>query len=194
MDIHDIAQGINTARGLGIIALGFALCKKTNKTPQETAAAKAFLQFFFSTLGIVLAFAVLLFVLTGYAMAPSSLAFQGAYSESRTGRIVENQQIRYVKNELYYVDCQSVAPWAKDLPIGTHMNLYFDEQGEIVSVSNADAIDKETQHKIYYVLAGMVAMVVVLIVFSIIAKKTFAKPWVAWIQAYNNSRHKQQAT
>ena len=38
-DLNRIALGINTARGINIISLGFRLRKKPDKTPEEEAAA-----------------------------------------------------------------------------------------------------------------------------------------------------------
>lgn len=103
MNLHDAAQNRNAAKGLGFIRLGFWLNKKPNKTPQEKAAAKAFMKLFWGTLGITLLFVAVLFILTGYAMSGADLRYNGIYEESRTGTM-ENGQVRYVKNELFYLD------------------------------------------------------------------------------------------
>ena len=65
MNFHDAAQNRNAAKGLGFIRLGFWLNKKPNKTPQEKAAAKAFIKLFWITLAIISLFVVILFILTG---------------------------------------------------------------------------------------------------------------------------------
>lgn len=85
MNLHDAAQNRNAAKGLGFIRLGFWLNKKPNKTPQEKAAAKAFVKLFWGTLGITLLFVAVLFILTGYAMPGADLRYNGIYEESRTG-------------------------------------------------------------------------------------------------------------
>ena len=54
MNINDIARNVNAAKGGGFIRLGFWLNKKPDKTPEEKAAAKAFIKIFWITLGITL--------------------------------------------------------------------------------------------------------------------------------------------
>lgn len=186
MDLHDVAFNIQAAKGLSAIQLGFRLRKKPNKTVEEAAASKAFLQTFWSTLGLVLLFAALLFLLTGYTMAAPSAGFQGDYAESRTGRI-EDGRIRYVKNELYYIAPEEIGLPA-DLPEGTHITLYFDENDKILAGENADAIDGETQRRVILTVVAMGAMALTVIVFAIVARKTFGKPWVRWLQAVREAK------
>ena len=54
--MNDVARNINTAKGIGLIQLGFWLSKKLDKTAAEKAAAKAFIKIFWITLGITLLF------------------------------------------------------------------------------------------------------------------------------------------
>ena len=115
MDLNDSALKINAIQGLGIIRLGFWLVKKPSKTAEEASAAKAFLRTFCISLSVVLFFVVLLFILTGYTM-DGVAGYQGDYDESRTGRI-ENGQIRYVKNELYYISPEEIGLSAEELSL-----------------------------------------------------------------------------
>lgn len=180
MNLHDAAQNRNAAKGLGFIRLGFWLNKKPNKTPQEKAAAKAFMKLFWGTLGITLLFVAVLFILTGYAMSGADLRYNGIYEESRTGTL-ENGQVRYVKNELFYLDPKAIGLPA-DLPDGTHVNLYFDENGAVIAGENADEIDAAIEGRVVLTMVAMGAMVVVLVTFAIVAWKTFGKPWYLWLQ------------
>ena len=50
MNINDIARNVNAAKGGGFIRLGFWLNKKPDKTPEEKAAAKAFIKIFWLSL------------------------------------------------------------------------------------------------------------------------------------------------
>lgn len=180
MNIHDIARNINTVKEIGLIRLGFWLNKKPDQTPAETAAAKAFIQMFWITLSIILLSVVILFILTGYVMSGTKLRYDGVYDESRTGRM-ENGQVRYVKNELSYIDPQTIGLPA-GLPDGTHVNLYFDENDVVIAAENADEIDAIVESRVVLTLAAMGMIIVVLITFTIVARKTFGKPWYLWIQ------------
>ncbi len=180
MNINDIAQNVNAAKGIGFIRLGFWLNKKPDKTPEEKAAAKAFMKIFWITLGITLLFVVLLFILIGYVMSGTELGYDGIYDESRTGRM-ENGQVRYVKNELYYIDPETIGLPA-GLPDGTHINLYFDENDVVIAGENADEIDAIVENRVILTVAAMGTMIVVLIIFTIVARKTFGKPWYFWVQ------------
>lgn len=186
MDWNDTALNIHAARGFAVIRLGFSLNKKPNKTPREALAARAFLQTFWSTLGIVLAFTVVLFFLIGYTVNGPSEGFQGDYAEARTGRM-EDGQVRYVKNELYYISPEEIGLSA-DLPDGTHINLYFDENGNVIAGENADERDQVMERRVVLTVAAMGAMVITLIVFAVVARKTFGKPWFEWLQAVRNAK------
>ena len=180
MNINDIARNVNAAKGGGFIRLGFCLNKKPDKTPEEKAAAKAFIKIFWITLGITLLFVVVLFILTGYVMSGTKLRYDGIYDESRTGRM-ENGQVRYVKNELYYIDPEAIGLPA-GLPDGTHVNLYFDENDVVIAGENADVLNGIVKGRVVLTVVAMGTMIVVLITFTMIAKKTFGKPWYLWIQ------------
>ena len=180
MNINDIARNVNAAKGGGFIRLGFWLNKKPDKTPEEKAAAKAFIKIFWITLGITLLFVVILFLLIGYMMSGTKLGYDGNYDESRTGRM-ENGQVRYVKNELYYINPETIGLPA-GLPDGTHINLYFDENDVVIAGENADEIDDSIENRVFLTVTAMGTMIVVLITFAIVARKTFGKPWYLWIQ------------
>lgn len=180
MNINDIARNVNAAKGGGFIRLGFWLNKKPDKTPEEKAAAKAFIKIFWITLGITLLFVVILFLLIGYMMSGTKLGYDGNYDESRTGRM-ENGQVRYVKNELYYINPETIGLPA-GLPDGTHINLYYDENDVVIAGENADEIDDSIENRVVLTVTAMGTMIVVLITFAIVARKTFGKPWYLWIQ------------
>lgn len=180
MNINDIARNVNAAKGGGFIRLGFWLNKKPDKTPEEKAAAKAFIKIFWITLGITLLFVVILFLLIGYMMSGTKLGYDGNYDESRTGRM-ENGQVCYVKNDLYYINPETIGLPA-GLPDGTHINLYFDENDVVIAGENADEIDDSIENRVVLTVTAMGTMIVVLITFAIVARKTFGKPWYLWIQ------------
>lgn len=167
--MNDVARNINTAKGIGLIQLGFWLSKKPDKTAAEKAAAKAFIKIFWITLGITLLFVVVLFILTGYVMSGTKLRYDGIYDESRTGRM-ENGQVRYVKNELYYIDPEAIGLPA-GLPDGTHVNLYFDENDVVIAGENADEIDAIIESRVVLSVAAMGTMIVVLITFTMMRRK-----------------------
>lgn len=181
MDIHDVARNINAAKGTGFIRLGFWLNKKPNKTLEEKAAAKAFLKTFWGTLGITLLFVTILFILTEYMMSGTKSRYDGDYEESRTGRM-ENGQVRYVKDALYYIDPETIGLPA-GLPDGTHINLYFDENDVVMAGENADELDAIVESRVILTAAAMVTMVLVLILFAVAARNTFGKPWFQWLKS-----------
>lgn len=68
------------------------------------------------------------------------------------------------------------------LPDGTHINLYFDENDVVIAGENADEIDDSIENRVVLTVTAMGTMIVVLITFAIVARKTFGKPWYLWIQ------------
>ena len=62
------------------------------------------------------------------------------------------------------------------------MNLYFDENGAVIAGENADEIDAAIEGRVVLTMVAMGAMVVVLVTFAIVARKTFGKPWYLWLQ------------
>ncbi len=185
MSINDVARNMNAAKGIGFIWLGLRLNKKPNKTPEEKAAAKAFLKTLWGTLGITLLFVVILFILTGYMMSGTKLGYDGDYDESRTGR-VESGQVRYVKNKLYYIDPETIGLPA-GLPDGTHINLYFDKNDVVIAGENADELSNIVEGRVVLTVVAMVTMILVLITFAIVARKTFGNPWYLWLQTIKNA-------
>lgn len=182
MDINDAALNIHAARGFAALGLGFRLCKKPDKTSEEAAAAKSFLKVFWWSLGLTLLCVALLAVSIGGVMAAASAGYAGNYEESRTGRI-EDGKIRYVKDTLFYISPQEVGLSAEELPEGTHVTLYFDENDRVVAAENADALDEITERRVVLTVIAMGAAVVILVFFALVAKKTFGKPWYRWVQS-----------
>ena len=76
-----------SARGINIISLGFRLRKKPDKTPEEEAAARAFILTFAWTVALVIIMCIVLAVMTGLTMSPAGTEYDGEYEESRTGII-----------------------------------------------------------------------------------------------------------
>ena len=180
--MNSVSRGIHGARGWGAINLGFWLNKKPNKTPEETEAAKAFQRTFWGALWITLLFAAILFVLTGYVVSGEDLGYQGSYDESRTGRI-ENGQIRYVKNELYYIKPEAIGLSAEELPEGTRINLYFDGNGSVVAGENADIINQQRELRLIFLVAALGGMIAALLLFALVGRKTFGRPWYQWLRS-----------
>ena len=102
-------------------------------------------------------------------MSGTKLRYDGIYDESRTGRM-ENGQVRYVKNELYYIDPEAIGLPA-GLPDGTHVNLYFDENDVVIAGENADEIDAIIESRVVLSVAAMGTMIVVLITFTMMRRK-----------------------
>lgn len=86
-------------------------------------------------------------------MSGADLRYNGIYEESRTGTM-ENGQVRYVKNELFYLDPKAIGLPA-DLPDGTHVNLYFDKNGVVVAGENADEIDAVIEGRVVLTMMAM---------------------------------------
>ena len=97
-DLNRIALGINTARGINIISLGFRLRKKPDKTPEEEAAARAFIRTFAWTVALVIIMCIVLAVMTGLTMSPAGTEYDGEYiTYCRTNtRDVRNDHARMV--------------------------------------------------------------------------------------------------
>ncbi len=182
MDLNDIAQGIRAVKGYGLIKLGFWLNKKPDKTEVEALAAKAFLKTFWGTIGLVMLLIVVLFLLTGYVMAGTSSGYEGEYEESRYGR-VENGQIRYVKNELYYIAPEEIGLLSEDLPEGTRITLYFDKNDQVIAGINADEVNREMESRVVLLFIAIGIAIILLIAFAVVAKKTFGKPWYCWLRS-----------
>ena len=54
---------------------------------------------------------------------------------------------------------------------------------------NADEIEREVQSRVILTISAMGVMVVVLIAFAIIARKTFGKPWYQWVTQVRNEKN-----
>lgn len=180
-DLNRIALGINTARGINIISLGFRLRKKPDKTPQEEAAARAFTLTFAWTIVLVIIMCIVLAVMMGFAMSPTGMEYDGKYAASRTG-VIDDGRIRYVKNELYYIEPQDYG-LPSDLPDGTHIAVYFDENDNVVACTNQDQADAIRQQRVIASMIAMGSFVVVLVIFALIARSTFGKPWYKWVES-----------
>ena len=76
--------------------------------------------------------------MTGFAMSATEMEYKGGYAESRTGRM-EDGQIRYVKNELYYINPEEYG-LSSNLPDNTHITVYFNENDDVVACINADEV------------------------------------------------------
>ena len=115
-------------------------------------------------------------------MSGTALDFEGDYAESRTGR-VENGQIRYVKNELYHISPEEIGLSSAELPEGTHINLYFDENGHVIAGENADERNQIVERRVILLLIVVGVMILFLLLFVLISRRTFGKPWFAWLRS-----------
>lgn len=113
------------------------------------------------------------------------MRYDGIYDESRTGRM-ENGQVPYVKTSLLYRSGSD--RFTAGLPDGTHVNLYFDENDVVIAGENADEIDAIIESRVVLSVAAMGTMIVVLITFTMIAKKNVWKTMVSLDT--NNKREK----
>lgn len=175
------ALGINMTKGISALTLGFKLRKKPDKTMAEEAAAKAFLRIFRWTTGLTALMCAIIAVTTGYAMSPTGLEYKGAYAEVRTGRM-ENGQIRYVKNELYYIDPEEYG-LSSHLSDHTHIAVYFDENGNVVACINADERNSVTEQRMIVMVSILLLCIVAFLLFALLARKTFGKPWYQWVDS-----------
>lgn len=180
-NLNRIALGINAADGINVISLGFKLMKKPNKTSEEEIAAKAFIKSFRWTVVLVLLSCAVLAVMTGFAMSATEMEYKGGYAESRTGRM-EDGQIRYVKNELYYINPEEYG-LSSNLPDNTHITVYFNENDDVVACINADEVNGIREQRMILMAVSLVFCIVVLLAFAVIARTTFGKPWYQWVNS-----------
>ena len=117
-------------------------------------------------------------------MSGTKSGYDGDYEESRTG-MMENGQVCYVKNELYYIDPEIGLP--AGLLDGIHINLYFDENDAVIAAENADELDAIVESRVILTAAAMATMVLILIIFVIVTRKTFGKPWYQWFQTIKST-------
>ncbi len=178
-DLNRIALGISAAEGISLISLGFRLIKKPDKTPEEAAAAKAFIKIYRYLFIILAVVCIAIFVATGFMMSDTGTEYDGEYAERRTGRIVDGQ-IRYVKNELYYIDPQDYGLPA-DIPDGTSISVYFDEYDNVVACTNMDEFTAIRMQRVIIAMIVYVCCIIGLVAYAMIARFTFGKPWYRWI-------------
>ncbi len=185
-DLNRIALGINAAGGINIITLGFKLMRKPDKTPEEEAAARAFIKTFRWTVILVVIVCIAIAVTIGFTMSDTGMEYEGEYAESRTGRM-ENGQIQYVKNELYYIDPADYG-LSSDLPDGTNISVYFNEDDQVVACTNQDEADAIRQQRVINSMIVMAVCIVGLIGFSLIARATFGKPWYSFVASIKEKK------
>lgn len=182
MALDALARRITITRGLADISLGMALCKKPNKTPEEALAAKSFVQMFRAILVMVAVFVVVMLFVTGWAMKDPVYAYPGYYAEVRIGRI-ENGKIRYIKNELHYLEPEAIGLSPADCAEGTHIRLYFDKNDRVLAGENNDVLMQDRVRRIGIYMIVLCMSVAGLIIFRIVAGKTIGKLWFAWLKA-----------
>ncbi len=187
MDNNRIAMLINASSGYSSIRLGFWLNKQPNKTAEEDIAAKAFLKVFWGAFCLTMLSIVILFFFTWYVLDRSSIEYQGGYSDSRVGR-VENGQIRYIKNELYYVDPEEIGLSGDNLLDGTKIKLYFDENGQVIAGYNFAKMNQEIESRVITMLIVVVIIIVLLVSYHVVARKTFGKYWYQWLHFIKQNR------
>lgn len=117
-------------------------------------------------------------------MSGTKSGYDGDYEESRTG-MMKNGQVCYVKNELYYIDPEIGLP--AGLLDGIHINLYFDENDTVIAAENADELDAIVESRVILTAAAMATMVLILIIFAIVTRKTFGKPLFQWLQTIKST-------
>ena len=109
------------------------------------------------------------------------MEYKGGEAESRTGRM-EDGQIRYVKNELYYINPEEYG-LSSNLPDNTHITVYFNENDDVVACINADEVNGIREQRMILMAVSLVLCIVVLLAFAVIARTTFGKPWYQWMNS-----------
>ena len=181
----NIAVNLNVLRGINILRIALWLKNKPDKNPEEEMALKAFWKVL---RGICILMAVLFSIAVPvivYAIMALDIGYKGAYEEYRTGR-VENGQVRYILNEIYYAEPEEIGLPEELVTEGRKIKLYFDENESIVAWNDEDAKDAEVDRRFCILLGYMLIMIVTTIKFYIIARKTFGKPWYDWIKSVRN--------
>ena len=60
-------------------------------------------------------------------------------------------------------------------------NIYFDENDNVVACINQDTADSIRQQRVVALMIAMGGCVAGLVIFAIIARATFGKPWYRWV-------------
>ena len=77
---------------------------------------------------------------------------------------------------------------SSDLPDGTNISVYFNEDDQVVACTNQDEADAIRQQRVINSMIVMAVCIVGLIGFSLIARATFGKPWYSWVASIKEKK------
>lgn len=170
-----LALLIQARRGLRVILIGFWLVNKPDKNEEETRAARSFLQVFYSTIILTLLNVVFIVSLIIYGFTSGD----GDLSAARRTGTVENGRIRYVLGTNQYIEPEDINLQAEDLKEGEKVRLYFDNNDNMIG----GEINRDAENRIMLVLIGLFAIIIFFVIFAIVTRATFGKPWHRWYQS-----------
>ncbi|GFP74240.1 hypothetical protein [Clostridium fungisolvens] len=173
-DISYFANALAIQRGSRVLRIGMVLLKKPNKTELEEHAAKSFKISIISTLIVV----GIIITIIGITIAYTFTSSFGQYSARRAGT-VEGTKVRYVQNTLKYVSLEELGINASSVKQGDEIRLYFDAQDKLIGAEPTANNDSKIS-RLFIVLGGATA---ILIIFPLLMRVTYGKPWHQWYKS-----------
>ena len=189
-NLSRMARATDIARGAGAIVMGRKLLNKKNKTEFEEKAARAFKR---TTIGTIIL--VALMVICTIVVTIVFLPIIGT-GVSRMGR-VEDGRIRYIQNDIRYVEFEEVGLEEYGLQENDKITLYFDSvTDELVEAYPTEYVEKYQNKGIGIILGNMIAWIVILIFYAIVICRMtpFGSAWTQYCMIVREKRRKLSPT
>lgn len=171
-----VSMLVNAKRGEKALRTGRALMNKENKTPFEAEAAKAYRRTLIGTVILVVMMVVVTFFVV-FAFLPDM-----GSNVARYGR-VENGMIRYIHNDVTYVEPEAVGLSAFDLSENQRITLFFNSvTDKITEAYPTEYVEKYQNTGIAIIIGNMVAWIVILLLYALVICRLtpFGRAWTEY--------------
>lgn len=163
--------------GYRSIRLGIGLLKKKNRTEFEDCAAKSFKV---TMISMLIVLAICFFVIIASIIVTFTSNSFNNYSSRRTGT-VEGDKVRYVESTMKYVSLEELNINEDDVIQGEKIRLFFDTEDRLMGGES----EAKSDIKIYNLLITLGITFVGIIIFIIVVRTTYGKPWRKWLNSLN---------
>ena len=177
-NLNELALSLNLEEGTRAFQLGSLLSKKQHKTAEEVQIVKSFKTVVRNA--VVLTLVCVLLIAAAVVYLFSSAEMSGG-DVKRYGTVIENNTVRYVQNTMQFITLKELGIDLEAVNKGDRVILFFDHDDHLMSAIPEKAADKDSSEKMAVFLTALVGSVVVLVVSTVIMKRTSGKKWYAWI-------------
>lgn len=176
-DLSEICLLLNLHKWSRGFRLGSLLLKKQNKTAEEVEIVKSYK----IVLRNAVVFTFLCVMIIAFAIVSlfSSAPMNG--DVKRYGTVIENNTVRYVQNTMQTITLKDLGINHQAVSEGDRIILFFDHNDRIIGAVPEKAANKDASEKMTVFLTAFIGSVVVLVILTVIMKRTSGRKWYGWI-------------